>query len=214
MAVRLENLLGHVTGKVGKIILYERNGKLCIRSKPDKISVPPTPKQLYHRSAFAKVSTFLAPIRSEIEFGFSGIPGENSKRFGKALSLAVKRAVFPEEGIPILHPERIYTSAGDLLCPMDCQLQWETSQTLWVQWRPNSFEGNGQDGDRVFYVAYDPLSQRKWSVKEGGYRKNGSLKINFPWSTALPGKFYHYLSFYRITKKQLEFSDSICLGLF
>lgn len=214
MAIRLEKLLGRVTGKVGKLIIYERNGKLCFRSKPEKISVPPSPKQIYQRKAFAKVSSFLAPIRNEIEFGFSGIPGENSKRFGKALSLAVKKAVFPEEGNPVLYPEHIYTSTGDLLGPVDCQMEWESPQSLLIRWRPNSFEGNGLDGDRVFYLAYDPHTQRKWSVRDGGYRKNGSLTIDFPWSTSLHGKFYHYLSFYRVRKNGIEFSESVCLGIF
>ncbi|MBC6365751.1 DUF6266 family protein [Algoriphagus sp. AK58] len=214
MAIRLENLLGSVSGKLGKLILYERNGKLCVRSKPEKINVPPSPKQIYQRKAFAKVSTFLTPIRKEIEFGFSGIKGENSKRFGKALSLAVKKAVFPEQGVPELYPELIYTSTGDLLGPVDCQMEWESPHTLAIQWRPNSFEGNGVDADSVFYVAYDPLTQRKWSVREGGYRKNGNLKIEFPWSGPLQGKFYHYLSFYRIKKNGVEFSDSVCLGFF
>lgn len=214
MAIRLENLLGNVSGKVGRFIFYERNGKLCIRSKPEKISVPPSAKQTYQRNAFAKVSSFLAPIREQIEFGFSGIPGENSKRFGKALSLAIKKAVFPEAGIPVLHPELIYTSIGDILGPVDCQLEWLSPQSLQVKWRPNSFEGNGLEADLLFYVAYDPLTQRKWSVKKGEYRKNGSMQIDFPWGGSMEGKFFHYLSFYRVKKNEVEFSDSVCLGIF
>lgn len=214
MAIRLEQLFGNVSGKIGKVIIYQRNGKLCYRSKPEASPLPPSEKQLYQRKSFARVSSYLAPIRSELEFGFSGFPGENSTRYGKALSLAVKRAVLPEEGEPVLYPERIFTSAGDLLGPVDCTLSWESPVSVLIQWRPNSFEGNGADGDRVFYVAYDPKSQRKWSLRESGFRKSGKLLVEFPWSGPLEGRFYHYLSFYSQRRNRIEFSDSLCLGLF
>ena len=214
MAIQLDHLFGRVSGKLGKVIIYQRNGKLCFRSKPETSNLPPTEKQKYQRKAFAKISSFLAPIRHELEFGFSGIPGENSKRFGKALSLAVKGAILPIGGEPVLFPEKIWTSMGDLLAPTDIGLSWENNNTLLLTWRPNSFEGNGVDADRIFYLGYDPISRRKWSIKEGGFRKNGNLKIVFPWSGPLSGKFYHFVSFYRIQKKKNEFSNSVSMGIF
>ncbi|MFN3759913.1 MAG: DUF6266 family protein [Algoriphagus aquaeductus] len=214
MAILLENLLGNVTGKLGKLILYERNGKICFRTKPERIATVPSAKQRYQREAFAKVSSFLAPIRDELEFGFSGIPGDKSKRFGKALSLAVKKAILPEEGEPVLYPERISTSAGDILGLADYQLEWESPTTLLIRWRPNSFEGNGVDADLIFYLGYDPQSKRKWSVREGAYRKNGLIRIYFPWSGSQVGKFFHFVSFYGKRNKRIEFSDSLCLGRF
>lgn len=106
MAISPDNFMGKVSGKLGKLIIYRRNGKTCFRSKPEKISIPPSPKQIYQRKAFSQISSFLAPIRQELEFGFSGIPGENSKRFGKALSLAVKKAILSENGEPVTYPEK------------------------------------------------------------------------------------------------------------
>jgi hypothetical protein len=213
MAISDEYFMGKVSGKLGNLIIYRRNGKLCYRSKPEKISVPPSSRQIYQRKAFARVSSFLAPIRSELEIGFSGIPGENSKRFGKALSLAVKKAVIPENGEPVLYPEKIQTSMGDLLPPSDCQLFWENENRILLNWRPNSFEGNGKEGDRIFYLAYDPQQKQKWSVTEGEYRKNGGMVIQFPWSGPLSGRFYHFVSFFSKRKSGVEFSDSVCLGL-
>ncbi|WP_332914453.1 hypothetical protein [Algoriphagus boritolerans] len=48
----------------------------------------------------------MAPIRSELEFGFSGITGDKSKRYGKAQSLAVKKATLSDNGEPVLDPEK------------------------------------------------------------------------------------------------------------
>lgn len=212
MAISIENFMGKASGKLGNLIIYERNGKICFRSKPKKSKVPPSDRQRYQRKAFAQASSFLAPIRAELEFGFSGIPGDRSKRYGKAQSLAVRKATLSDNGVPILHPEKIQTSSGDLLRPVDCEVIWQNSNTLQLSWRPNSFEGNGNEGDRIFYLAYDPVAQQKWSVREGEYRKNGTMIIQFPWSGPLEGKFYHFVSFYFQRKKRMEFSDSVCLG--
>lgn len=213
MAKSIENFFGKVSGKLGNIIIYQRNGKTCFRTKPGKSNVPPSPKQLYQRKAISEISRFLAPLRKDLEFGFSAIPGENSKRYGKALSLAVKKAVISENGEPIIHPEKIQVSAGDILGVEDGQVYWEDDNTLRISWRPNSFEGHGKEGDQLFYVAYDPKARRKWSVMEGGYRKNGEMRVQFPWSGPLAGKFYHYLAFHSRTRGKIDFSDSICLGL-
>lgn len=205
--------LGKISGKLSNLIIYERNGKICVRSKPERISVPPSKKQIYHRQALSLASSFLKPLRKEIEFGFSSVKGENSKRYGKAVATVIKKAILSEEGEPRVYPEKILTSRGDLLEPSEAQAHWEGDGLLRLAWRPNAFEGNGLEGDIAFYVAFDPISKRKWSVKKGAYRKNGSLAVQFPWTDAQEGKFYHYLSFYRVQKSKIEFSESICLGI-
>lgn len=212
MAISFENFLGKASGKLGNLIIYQRNGKVCFRSKPKKSNVPPSDRQIYQRKAFSQASSFLAPIRYELEFGFSGITGDKSKRYGKAQSLTVKKAIISENGEPVLYPEKIQTSSGDLLPPSQCQIQWEKDNILQLTWRPNSFEGNGTDADQIFYVAYDPVTKQKWSITFGEYRKSGSMVIQFPWPGPLAGRFYHFVSFYRKKKERIEFSDSVCLG--
>lgn len=213
MAISIENFMGKASGKLGNLIIYQRNGKVCFRSKPKKTKVPPSDRQIYQRKAFAQASHFLAPIRVELEFGFSGIMGDKSKRYGKAQSLAVKKATLSDNGEPVLHPEKIQTSIGDLLPPADCQIHWENANTLQLTWRPNAFEGNGKESDQIFYLAYDPVAPQKWAVLEGAYRKAGSMTIQFPWSGPLEGRFYHFVSFWAKRKGGVEFSDSVCLGI-
>ena len=205
--------LGKISGKLGNLIIYERNGKICVRTRPERISVPASKKQIYNRQALGIASSFLKPLRKEIEFGFSSVKGENSKRYGKAVATVIKKAILSEEGEPRIYPEKVLTSSGDLLEPSDTEAHWEGAGLLRISWRPNAFEGNGLEGDMAFYVAYDPSSKRKWSVKKGAYRKNGVMSVQFPWTDSLEGKFYHYLSFYRVKKSKIEFSESICLGI-
>lgn len=212
MAKSPKNLTRLVSGKMGNLVVYERDGKTIVRSRPTKTKKKPSAKQVYTRKAFKIANAFLTPIRSELEFGFSSLSEDKSKRFGKALSLAIKQAIIPMGGEPKLYPEKIKISAGDVLEPADVAAQWESLNRLLLTWRPNSFEGMAKDGDEIFYVAFDPQTKRKWSVIKGGYRKNGVLNIDFPWSGPLSGQFYHYIAFYEQTKAKSEFSNSICLG--
>lgn len=212
MAKFLESLVSLISGKPGNLVIYERNGKTVVRSRPRKSTKKPSAKQIYTRKAFKMANAFLTTIRPEVEFGFSSFSEDKSKCFGEALSLVLKQAILPEGGEPVLHPELTKICVGSVLEPDHVELNWESSNRLLITWRPNSFEGMAKDGDELFYVALDPDQKRKWSIKKGGYRKNGSLIIDFPWSGPLAGQFYHYVAFYTQSRSKLEFSKSICLG--
>ncbi|MBE9170942.1 hypothetical protein IQ238_26660 [Pleurocapsales cyanobacterium LEGE 06147] len=214
MAKSVEFPFGKISGKLGNVVFYERNGKICVRKRPEKIGIAPSPKQLYHREAFAKVNSFLKPIRSELEFGFSSKEGDKSKRFAKAVSLGLKRAVFPEEGIPVLKPEKVMISIGDLTEPSGLSLNWMADNQLTILWQPNQFEGKATEGDRLLYLAYDPLGKRKWSILKGATRKSGIQEVEFPWTGPLQGQFYHYFAFHSKGRKYRDFSNSVCFGIF
>lgn len=214
MAKSIEFPYGTISGKLGNVVFYKRNGKICVRKRPEKIGVDPSPKQLYNREAFAKINSFLRPIRTELEFGFFIQDGDKSKRFAKAVSLGLKRAVFPEEGIPVLKPEKVLISTGDLTVPKGLSLNWIADNKLSIHWRPNQFEGLAKEGDQLFYLAYDPVEKRKWSILEGASRKTGLQEVEFPWTGPLQGQFYHYFAFFKKNRKSREFSNSVCFGIF
>lgn len=214
MAKSIEFPFGKISGKLGNVVFYERNGKVCVRKRPGKISGEPSPKQLYHREAFSKINSFLRPIRTELEFGFFRPDSDKSKRFAQAVSLGLKRAVFPEEGIPVLKPEKVLISTGDLTEPKGLSLTWIADNKLSIHWRPNQFEGLAKEGDQLFYLAYDPVEKRKWSILEGASRKTGFQEVEFPWTGPLQGQFYHYFAFCKKNRKSREFSNSVCFGIF
>ncbi|WP_439488521.1 DUF6266 family protein [Algoriphagus sp.] len=212
MAIIENNVLGSISGKLGNTVIYKRKGKLVIKGKPVKSSVAPSEKQLYHRAAFKLAQDFLVPMRAELELGFAKPNPAQSQGFNRALSVALKTAVLNEAGSPVLYPEKVKTSEGDLLGVESPQVQWVGGNLLEVSWSPNAFMGHAKESDRLFVVAYDPGMKRKWSVVQGNYRKTGLQQVQFPWSGDLQGKFYIYLSFYAETKGGREFSDSLCLG--
>lgn len=212
MAIIENSVLGNISGKLGNTIIYKRKGKLVIKSKPSKSSKEPSAKQIYHREAFKIGQKFLTPMRSELELGFTKSNPSQSHGFNRALSVMLKTSILNEEGKPVLYPEKTRISEGDLLGIENPNGQWVGENLLEITWFPNALMGYAKESDRLFMVAYDPDSSRKWAITKGKYRKSGSQQIQFPWTSNLHGRFYIYVSFYRETRGSLEFSDSACLG--
>ena len=212
MAIIDKNILGKISGKLGNTVIYERNGKTVIKSLPSKSSKEPSAKQLYHREAFRIGQQFLTPMRTELELGFSKANPGQSHGFNRALSVMLKTAILNEEGKPVIYPEKVKVSEGDLLGLESPHAQWVGENRVEITWFPNAFMGYGKEADRLFVVAYDPDSGRKWAVTKGNYRKSGMQQLQFPWSGELQGKFYIYASFFNENRGLLEFSDSVCLG--
>ncbi|MEB2778494.1 DUF6266 family protein [Algoriphagus sp. D3-2-R+10] len=212
MAIIENNILGKISGKLGNMVFYERNGKTVIKSLPSKSSTPPSAKQLYQRAAFKIGQQFLTPLRAELEIGFAKSSLALSQGFNRALSVILKTAILNEGGNPVLYPEKVKISEGDLLGVEIPAAQWIGGNLLEIAWVPNAFMGHAKEADRLFVVAYDPDSGRKWAIIKGNYRKTGSQQIQFPWSGELQGRFYIYLSFFAEVNRGKEFSDSVCLG--
>lgn len=212
MAIIEKSILGKISGKLGNMVVYERKGKVVIRSTSSKSNKAPSPKQLYHRKAFTIAQKFLTPMRAELEMGFAKYKPTQSQGFARALSIALKQGVVNEAGVPVLYPEKIMTSEGDLLGIESASTEWKSGNVLEISWISNAFLGHAKESDRLFAIAYDPEGGRKWALIKGNYRKSQIQQIQFPWSGLLQGKFYLYLSFYSDKKGKLEYSDSICLG--
>jgi len=212
MAIIEKSIFGKISGKLGNMLVYERKGKTVIKSFPAKSSRPPSAKQLYHREAFKVGQKFLTPLRAELEFGFAKSNPVQSQGISRALSVLLKTAILNEGDKPVLYPEKVKISEGDLLGIESPTAEWVDGNLLQLTWFPNAFLGHAKEADRLVVVAYDPETGRKWSVLKGNYRKSGLQQIQFPWSGDLQGRFYIYLSFFAEVSGRKEFSDSVCLG--
>ncbi|MBS1566497.1 MAG: hypothetical protein JST39_19085, partial [Bacteroidetes bacterium] len=88
-------LLSGLSGTLGDIVYYNRNGKQCARRKPAKSDKPPTVAQEAHRAKFALVNDCLKPAKAFIAIGFASFAKEMTA-FNKATSLAMAEAVIGE----------------------------------------------------------------------------------------------------------------------
>lgn len=57
------SIFGTLSGKIGNVVVYERNGKQIVRSNP-KQRDPKTPAQLAHRLKFSLANKGLSPLNN------------------------------------------------------------------------------------------------------------------------------------------------------
>lgn len=56
--VPIETLLSEIHGKLGKLVIRQRNGKLILSAKPGKFNTPQDPESIARRNKFRTVSRF------------------------------------------------------------------------------------------------------------------------------------------------------------
>lgn len=211
-----DNLFSGFSGRIGNVLFYQVNGQTFVRKKPGARTSPTTRLQTYHQAAFALVQKFLSPVSKELEIGFGEFRKGAKRGIDRAKSLMLKNAVLPTEGVPVLLPEKMIVSSGDLTPPQGGICTKLESGKYSIQWVQNSWVGSARDSDKSFVVVYDTLACRVFSVQGARYRKDKSQLVELPWSLSNTGPsgsgVYLYFSFYSERKGKKVFSDSVCLG--
>lgn len=208
-----DGLLGGISGKVGNLVFYQVNGETLIRTRPGATSGSSSPLQNYHQKAFALAQEFLSPLKKELAIGFGAFKIGAKRGIDRAKSLLLKNAIYPNEGVPLLQPEKVQISAGDLSGVEGATFFRIEANRFGIEWTPNSWEGSAREGDQSFLVVYDTVEARVFSLKGASYRKDGFQEFEIPWPSSNPQpNTYVYFSFYTERSSKVEFSDSICLG--
>ncbi|MBB6328857.1 hypothetical protein FHS59_004516 [Algoriphagus iocasae] len=208
-----DGLLGGISGKVGNLVFYQVNGETLIRTKPGAGSVSSSSLQTYHQKAFALAQEFLSPLKKELAIGFGAFKRGTKRGIDRAKSLLLKNAIYPNEGIPVLQPQKVLVSSGDLTGVDGGVLSRIDPYRFRIEWNNNSWDGSARDGDKSFVVVYDTEEARVFSIKGASYRKDGFQEVELPWSPINQNpNTYVYFSFFSERSTKVEFSDSICLG--
>lgn len=88
MARFKDSILGGLSGKIGPVVTYVRNGKQVVRSLPTP-NDPKTQKQLAHRMKFSLVNKGLSPLNSAIKLGYRNDSNVYRTLVGKAYHEAI-----------------------------------------------------------------------------------------------------------------------------
>lgn len=124
---------GQLGGKIGPVIVYERNGKQCVRSMPEKVDNPRTPAQQFNRakmSAITKLASVLKPwIAVNMQHNNYATPR------GAFISLNMKQAFEEVNGEPVLNPQKLVVTTGKLLDKESYTLHKTESNMLEIQWK-------------------------------------------------------------------------------
>lgn len=210
-----DGVMAGISGKVGNLVFYQVDGETLVRTKPGGRSGT-SALQSYNQQAFALVQEFLSPMKRELAIGFAAFKIGTKRGIDRAKSLMLRNGIYPQDGVPVLHPQKAMVSSGDLTGVEDGALGALVAGSFSIAWTPNSWDGSARDGDKTFVVVYDTARQRVFSVKGEAYRKQGTQMIVLPWKfldlgTAESG-VYVYFSFYSGRSTKVGFSDSVCLG--
>ncbi|PZX49967.1 hypothetical protein LV84_04157 [Algoriphagus ratkowskyi] len=213
MARVTDGLLGGISGKIGNLVFYQVNGQTLVRTKPAGGRSSTSSLQSYHQQAFALAQEFLSPLKMELAIGFVAFKIGTKRGIDRAKSLLLKNAIYPSEGIPVMHPTKAQVSSGDLTGASGAVFSASRPDQFRIEWTINSWDGSARDEDKTFVVVYDTMDLRVFSIQGGSYRKDGYQEVQVPWSSINENAaVYVYFSFYSERSGKIEFSDSVCLG--
>ena len=88
MAIFKDGKFGKLSGKIGPVIIYERNGKQVVRANT-KPRDPKTPSQLAHRMKFSLANKGMSPLNSVIKVSYRNSKKDFRKLVGEAYHNAI-----------------------------------------------------------------------------------------------------------------------------
>lgn len=212
MGIIESNILGRLSGSMGNLVFYQLNGKTVVRQKPGPRKKPASERQLYQQQAFSIGQKFVTPLRDALNFTMRKGNSKFESGINRTLSLLIKNAIINEDKKPILYPEKVRIAEGWLIGLENASVERTKPLTIRLSWTPNSWQGSGRDGDRLFVIAYSPQAKKVFTLYQGNYRKSGKQLLHLPWIEPEIGKVYVYAAFYAEDGCSREFSDSVCLG--
>lgn len=183
-------IFGGFSGRMGNVVGCLRHGKYYLRTLPEKVNQPDTPKQMAQRMRFRLVQEYLAPFSEFLRIGFGGFAAGRSA-YSAALSYNLKQAVAGDYPDLTVDPARVLLSQGLLLAPQAPSLTVEDGR-LRLGWQPVA---DGNPGDSVITLAFCPaLRHAVWTFNTAK-RKDGVA-----WMELATGWQNHevtgYISFY------------------
>lgn len=174
MAKLSDGILGGFKGKIGNVIGVVRNGTQYIRSSPNQIKNPKTPKQQANRKKFALASKLAYRLGPFIERGFGAVEGKTPR--GACISSNMKSGIY-EEGDDGIRYSNIMVSAGALRQVDGAAAERLEDGTVRVTWQDNSGTGNALEDDRVMILALAKDKQFKNCYKLEGAKRSREEEI-------------------------------------
>ncbi len=165
---------GPVSGKVGTAVFYTLNGENFVRSVPGKRTGKKTIKEKSNTSGFAKVQSFMKPLKIFLRIGFKGY-GSKTGGYKGAVSYALNNAIQGEYPNQFVDPEKVRVSGGELHFPSSSTMVLDENNVLQFSWSVEEGE-NGNAYDQVFMLAYSPSENKRLSGKKAG-QPTGAFRI-------------------------------------
>ena len=197
MASFKDSFYSKLSGKIGTITTYVRNGTQIVRS----ITIPndpKTPKQLAHRMKFALVNKGLSPLNDVIKLGHMGDTNAYRTLVGKA----IREAIAGQYPNLALDYSKIKIANGDLQLPANILLEVdEETNSVIFRWDAQNSHSKKPAGanDQINIVAYNDKNNVVSHYYEIAKRLECKASIALPyiWTTENT-HFWIYFSSYSL----------------
>ena len=208
MARAKNTLLKGVSGKIGDIVTFERNGTQVVREHVIPKD-PKTPAQLAQRMKLEVVNKGLSPLKNIIKRGHIG----DSKAYRSSIGIAMKDCILGEYPKLSLDYSMIQLAQGKLQLPENISISSdEKTNTIYISWdRELAFRDKpGKHDDNINVVYFNERHSMAKTLLNAPSRIKGELSFTLPkeWEIA-DTHFWIYLTSYDF----LHNSDSLYLKI-
>ena len=177
-----ESVLGDISGKIGPVVAYMRNGESIVREHVIPKD-PKTPAQLAQRMKLKLANNGLRPLKNQINIGYEG----TGFTYRKVVGITMKENIVG--GYPNLRIDysRVKISEGKLQLPdyanVEFDIKTHTAKFYWDNQTPsNSKLGKSNDLVRIFL--FNEKHMVGLTAPESENREKGFMTIAIPenWS--------------------------------
>lgn len=151
MATIKTNIFGKISGKLDGYIFYVRNGKQCMRRKPQSCLQPLTPAQVAQQERIASLAVFYHAIKDAGLYVFWQRAADQLPQTGYNLLISQNSKIFDVEGrIPDF--SKLMLTPDSLPLPYNISLQAGTEGEWILQWEDLRWGKKTKRDDRLMVV--------------------------------------------------------------
>ena len=209
MGIAKSNLLNHLKGSVGNIILYEVNGQLRMRSKTGRYKKSKSSRPKAQKNRFKGAASFYHKLEMPMYMTWSDATrGQNISGY----NLFIKENIhnFTETGEPAAF-SGLKICYGPLYIPEHFGMQYTAPDLIRLEWDAG-YENPGFRDDLLQIAIYDKTriddGEIYWLEDCGTIRNTGEYTFTLP---AGRGEEIHLFAFFK-NKYRNIFSESRFLG--
>jgi len=182
MARSKEGFFGHISGKIGPVVMATWKGIPYIRSRPAR-NTSNSPDQKRQRAMFGLVMDFVKRIRLVVNAGFKWNT-RNMTEMNSATSYIMKRAVKvtgeEPEDLELDYPA-VLISRGELPPPQQAGAQITQDGSLHFNWHYDERQMPNRGEDRGLALAWcHDLQEGLWAVEDGPLRRDQTFTLELP----------------------------------
>jgi hypothetical protein len=193
-----------VSGRIGNVVFYTRNGVNYVRAAPDRKKDSWSPQQLLHRQRFSKASFLWSQLKKTKVAPIWNLAAERMN--GYAMFMKANMPAYALDG-SIIDPKMLKLSTGKLHLPMDLEASRESvgSSVIKVSWKNDPNLKGKRLVDELMAVSatnghYSALTST------GLLRRAQSGSFTLP---AKPADATHVYLFFA-SQDGLDYTESVC----